>query len=92
MMGAGKYVPEHMLTYDISSMFEMGTGKVLSQEVAGTAGKTIADAAITDATTGSFDSGEFTLTCLNRDSGALPSRKSANSCREDIQYVRNGNG
>jgi hypothetical protein len=43
MMGAGKSVPEHMLTYDISSMFEMGTGKVLSQEVAGTAGKTIAD-------------------------------------------------
>jgi hypothetical protein len=38
MMGAGKSVPEHMLTYDISSMFEMGTGKVLSQEVAGTAG------------------------------------------------------
>jgi hypothetical protein len=35
---------------------KMGTGKVLSQEVAGTAGKTIADAAITDATTGSFDS------------------------------------
>jgi hypothetical protein len=34
---AGKSVPEHMLTYDISSMFEMGTGKVLSQEVAGTA-------------------------------------------------------
>jgi hypothetical protein len=23
MMGAGKSVPEHMLTYDISSMFEM---------------------------------------------------------------------
>jgi hypothetical protein len=43
MMGAGKSVPEHMLTYDISSMFEMGTGKVLSQEVAGAAGKTIAD-------------------------------------------------
>jgi hypothetical protein len=56
MMGAGKSVPEHMLTYDISSMFEMGTGKVLSQEVAGATGKTIADAAITDATTGSFDS------------------------------------
>jgi hypothetical protein len=37
-------------------MFEMGTGKVLSQEVAGTAGKTIADTAITDAATGSFDS------------------------------------
>ncbi|VVM25298.1 hypothetical protein BSPWISOXPB_4460 [uncultured Gammaproteobacteria bacterium] len=43
MMGAGKSVPEHMLTYDISSMFEMGTGKVLSQEVAGATGKTIAD-------------------------------------------------
>jgi hypothetical protein len=41
---------------DISSMFEMGTGKVLSQEVAGAAGKSIADTAITDATTGSFDS------------------------------------
>jgi hypothetical protein len=37
MMSAGKSVPEHMLTYDISSMFEMGTGKVLSQEVAGAA-------------------------------------------------------
>jgi hypothetical protein len=32
------------------------TSKVLSQEVAGAAGKTIADTAITDATTGSFDS------------------------------------
>jgi hypothetical protein len=43
MMGAGKSVPEHMLTYDISSMFEMGTGKVLSQEVAGATGKATKD-------------------------------------------------
>jgi hypothetical protein len=54
-----------MLTYDISSMFEMGTGKVLSQEVAGTAGKTIADTAITDAATGSFDSQYIFSDCVH---------------------------
>ncbi|VVM22440.1 hypothetical protein BSPWISOXPB_4325 [uncultured Gammaproteobacteria bacterium] len=40
----------------ISQHVRNGYGKVLSQEVAGATGKTIADAAITDATTGSFDS------------------------------------
>jgi hypothetical protein len=32
MMGAGKSVPEHMLTYDISSMFEMAKDTISENE------------------------------------------------------------